>query len=198
MRTTQKTNTRHGFTLIEMVGVLAVIAILAALLIPKIFAAINESRINNTVASYNTVKSASMTYFGKYGKFGDVAGKNLPATGTTNWGSVLLTEGLVEKAFAPKMGDGATIYCIPPGTSGETDFALDGVATNALVTASGSFCIACVISNVPPGDAYELSRRIDGESLTAADATVLTDAKGAVKYDLTGSDKNVYIYVGHK
>ena len=41
-----------GFTLIEMIGVLAVIAILAALLIPKVFEAINNSRINNAAVSY--------------------------------------------------------------------------------------------------------------------------------------------------
>ena len=57
-----------GFTLIEMIGVLAVIAILAALLIPKIFEAINSARINNCVVSYNTIKTATMDHYGKYGK----------------------------------------------------------------------------------------------------------------------------------
>src|SRR5438034_4852073 len=56
-----------GFTLIEMIGVLAVIAILAALLIPKVFEAINNSRINNAVVSYNTVKAACMDHYAKFG-----------------------------------------------------------------------------------------------------------------------------------
>src|SRR6266436_5262795 len=38
----------HAFTLIEMIGVLAVIAVLAALLIPKIFESINSARLNQT------------------------------------------------------------------------------------------------------------------------------------------------------
>src|SRR5215470_16307586 len=43
----QPTPRSRGFTLIEMIGVLAVIAILAALLVPKIFEAINNARVNN-------------------------------------------------------------------------------------------------------------------------------------------------------
>jgi len=35
-----------GFTLIEMIGVLAMIAILASMLIPKIYEAINSARIS--------------------------------------------------------------------------------------------------------------------------------------------------------
>src|SRR5213079_1357914 len=57
----------QGFTLIEMIGVLAVIAILASMLIPKIFEAINSARINNTVQSYNAIKTAVMDHYGKYG-----------------------------------------------------------------------------------------------------------------------------------
>src|SRR6266498_5403892 len=56
-----------AFTLIEMIGVLAVIAILAALLIPKIFEAINNARVNNALVSYNTVKTAVMDHYAKYG-----------------------------------------------------------------------------------------------------------------------------------
>lgn len=198
MRTTQKTGRRNAFTLIEMVGVLAVIAILAALLIPKIFAAINESRINNTIASYNSVKSATMTYFGKYGKFGGVAGDtttNFTAAMQANWdANVLLPEGLIEKPFQPKMGDGAYVECVTPGASG-TDFDLSAGGTKLGAT-SGNYCIACVITNVSLGDAWELSNRIDGPTLT----TNKTDADlyGAVKYDPADTQKRVYIYVGHK
>src|SRR5213594_3055568 len=63
----QSIKSSQAFTLIEMIGVLAVIAILASMLIPKIFEAINSARINNTVQSYNTIKTAVMDHYGKYG-----------------------------------------------------------------------------------------------------------------------------------
>src|SRR5436190_1160861 len=66
----------RAFTLIEMIGVLAVIAILAALLIPKVFSAINDARINNACISIDTIKTAVADHYGKYGKLATVFGTN--------------------------------------------------------------------------------------------------------------------------
>src|SRR5213594_4562948 len=63
----QSRKSGQAFTLIEMIGVLAVIAILASMLIPKIFEAINSARIINTVQSYNAIKTAVLDHYGKYG-----------------------------------------------------------------------------------------------------------------------------------
>ena len=46
---------RNGFTLIEMIGVLAVIAVLVALLLPKVFEIMAESKANALVAAIRTV-----------------------------------------------------------------------------------------------------------------------------------------------
>ena len=59
----------RGFTLIEMIGVLAVIAILAALLIPKVFNAINDANINTAVVGAQTVKTAVVDSYAKNGGF---------------------------------------------------------------------------------------------------------------------------------
>jgi prepilin-type N-terminal cleavage/methylation domain-containing protein len=56
MKLKTKTNNNKGFTLIEMIGVLAVIAILAALLIPKVFQAITEARINTVPVGQRRVR----------------------------------------------------------------------------------------------------------------------------------------------
>src|ERR1051325_5566884 len=87
----------QGFTLIEMIGVLAVIAILASMLIPKIFEAINSSRINNTVQGYNAIKTAVMDHYGKYGSI-NYNGRTQTAATTTELASydklILLPEAL--------------------------------------------------------------------------------------------------------
>src|SRR5204863_216829 len=57
---TDKLRPSHAFTLIEMIGVLAVIALLAALLIPKIFESINNARIGQAVLSCQTIKTATL------------------------------------------------------------------------------------------------------------------------------------------
>ncbi len=67
--TTSRASSRglQGFTLIEMIGVLAVIAILAAVLVPKVFEAINNARINNSSMSCDTVKTAIADHYAKAG-----------------------------------------------------------------------------------------------------------------------------------
>jgi type II secretory pathway pseudopilin PulG len=91
-----------------MIGVLAVIAILASLLIPKIYEAINNARVSNTVLSYNTVKTALADHYAKFGALLSSNGVTLPAPpgpGSTNFDAVLVAEGFLDKPFQVKMGD---------------------------------------------------------------------------------------------
>jgi prepilin-type N-terminal cleavage/methylation domain-containing protein len=189
------TNKNNGFTLIEMVGVLAVIAILAALLVPKIFAAINESRFNNTVASINSVKTASMSYFGKYGKFGGVYGGPFTNNAGT-WDSVLVTENFLERPFQTKIADtwAISVETIDNTATSTNVFNLDGVTP-----LSGGNVVVAHLFGVDATDAVELSKRIDGDNLTSADA-LTADSKGRVEYTLpvAGKVADVRIYLAHK
>src|ERR1051325_4630325 len=105
-------NRRQGFTLIEMIGVLAVIAILAALLVPKIFEAINNAKVNNAAVSCNTVKTALADHYAKFGTIPVDGSSGTPVNLTpgvgaaTNYDQVLLKEGFLDKPFAVKIGDG--------------------------------------------------------------------------------------------
>ncbi|MDA0824251.1 MAG: prepilin-type N-terminal cleavage/methylation domain-containing protein [Proteobacteria bacterium] len=47
-----------GFTLVEMIGVLAVIAILGSVAAPKIFAAIEDAKLSAYIQQINTLTSA--------------------------------------------------------------------------------------------------------------------------------------------
>src|SRR3989442_4445240 len=88
-----------AFTLIEMIGVLAVIAILASLLIPKILNAINDAKVNNAVLSCNTIKTAVMEHYAKFGGFNVTTNGAGLGPYVTNFSGVLLAEQLVDKPF---------------------------------------------------------------------------------------------------
>lgn len=174
----------RGFTLIEMVGVLAVIAILAALLVPKIFSAINDSRFSSTVSTLNSCKTATMSYFGKVGQF----------TTTNNFDAVLVSGDYLERPFAAKLGTGGSMQVVAgPGGAG-AGYALDGVTS----ATTNSMVVQCVITSVPIADAVELSKRIDGDSLSASNLTA-ADNSGRVVYAApSGGNTDVYVYMAHK
>jgi len=53
----------RGFTLIEMIGVLAVIAVLAALIIPKVFDIIASSKVDALASAVKTYETAVTKYY---------------------------------------------------------------------------------------------------------------------------------------
>ena len=181
--------------MIEMVGVLAVIAILAALLVPKIFAAINESRYNTCVAGVNSSKTAAMGYFGKHQVF--------PAASAT-FAATLLDEGYLERPLTTKIGTAMTVetttIALCGGGGATAPYKLNGT-----VDIAGSEVVEVKIAGVNGVDAQELSRRIDGE--TDAAGTPLTvavgtaDTVGRVVFaapDATTGLTDVYVYLAHK
>ncbi|GJL63404.1 MAG: hypothetical protein NPIRA04_20580 [Nitrospirales bacterium] len=69
----------NGFTLIEMVGVLAVIAILVALLLPKVFDVMAESRVRALVAAVKTYQAAIVDYYADIGSILPLDTNGVPA-----------------------------------------------------------------------------------------------------------------------
>src|SRR5207249_1479705 len=184
----------QGFTLIEMIGVLAVIAILASMLIPKIFEAINSARVNNGAVTCNTVKTAIADHYAKAGTLPVDASGAAPvvlALPIENYDEVpLLKEGFLDKPFAVKIGDGVTgpagnrvrafnssalTLGGAVGTTAGTGYDLDGAGGNDVV---GSVCIEAVITGVAASDAVDFNNRVDGPALGAPAGA---DALGRVK-----------------
>ena len=194
---------RRGFTLVEMIGVLAVIAVLAGLLVPRVFSAIGQSRINTAALGYNSLKSASLLYFGKYGKFAGTGGTLASSAMSNNWDSaVLLAEGFVEKPFdtqlatltAVNMVDAAGSVSVTANAAGTYNLA---GSTAGLNTVIGSSVIEAVLTGVSADDAKELNDRIDGATLGAALGS--SDIKGRVKFNIaTGATGTVHLYIAHK
>jgi prepilin-type N-terminal cleavage/methylation domain-containing protein len=199
---------RQAFTLIEMIGVLAVIAILAALLVPKVFSAINDARVNGLCVTCQTLKTAVADHYGKYGRLDAQFGTNdLFAGGTgihTGYDRDLVTEGLLDKPFTAKIAGGEpstnAVLQLVKGTGsgiighGATGYRLDGTTNNA--TFNATFVVEAVVSNVSLADAKDLNDRLDGPALGSASPP---DSLGRVEYDAPVNGlTTVYIYLTHR
>ena len=212
---------QSGFSLVEMIGVLAIIAILAVVIVPKVFSTIASSRVTNAVGSVTSLKSAVTDFSGRYG--------TVPlTTANSRIDDLLVTTGLLDSRFVVKVGTqpanpivaGATwaqtagvwaatggasqagqsritslvsSTTAPSGAAG-TNFRLDG-ATNL---PANSRVVSAAIVNVTAAEARELSLKIDGEAFTQANTTS-ADNNGKVVYAAPAAGvATVYIYLAHQ
>jgi prepilin-type N-terminal cleavage/methylation domain-containing protein len=208
--------TRSAFTLIEMIGVLAVIAILAALLIPKVFAAINSAKVSNTSTSLNTVKTAAIDHYAKFGNL-NVDGSVTPPVPLTaaqqdRYDQVLLKEQFLDKLFAVKIGDGTTntlvrlsaavaVATAADGSNAAYNLDGDAIATPAN-DAGGTHVLEAVISGVTLADARDLNRIIDGTDPDLGESVATpgseSDVAGRVKYTMAAGVADVLVYLTHR
>jgi len=212
----QSRKSNQAFTLIEMIGVLAVIAILASMLIPKIFESINSARVNNGAVSCNTVKTSIADHYAKAGTLPvDASGVNpvVLALPIEQYDHVpLLKEGFLDKPFAVKIGDGVidathtrvrgfdssalTLGGAVTATA-DTGFDLDGSGAATGNDVVGSVCIEAVITGVTSSDAVDFNNRVDGPALGAA--VGVQDLAGRVKYATPAAGiTTVYVYLTHR
>ena len=97
---------RKGFTLVELVVVIAILGILAGLAIPRFIGATETARGARVIADLRTVESALSMYYAKNGNFYD------PATSTT----LVTVDGLVKNGLL------AAVPTPPTGTAKVTAF----------------------------------------------------------------------------
>ena len=119
-----KISTSKGFSLIEMIGVLAIIGILASVVAPKVFDAIRDAKITGAVGVLQTIKSSAVDYARKYNNlptdgnkvpgdtsfarpYGDSA--TITAANST-LGDLLIYEGILDKLVAPIGPNGNVAY----------------------------------------------------------------------------------------
>lgn len=226
MNTTPKTHRRNsGFTLVEMIGVLAVIAILASMIVPRVFQAIGDAKINSSASTANNIKAGINEYYAKYGRIGDAAGGVLTLSGGVynDWDStVLLAGGFIEKPFSTRIGNGkvgqaltgthlrvlsisanATTDAMDPSSMDDGRYDLDGSGAQDVI---GSLLIEAVIPGVDLNDASAFNERLDGKDQsgsftnTTTSAVSTVDVSGRVKYGEAATDGTVtvHVYMAHK
>lgn len=220
-KSTCSPRSQSGFSMVEMIGVLAIIAILAAVIVPKVFSTISSSRVTAAVTSINTVKAAVADFVGKFGA--------VPATGANSRiDDLLLTANFIDSRFKVKIGTqpanppvggavwtyaagawtsaaGASqagqsqIISVPssiavPSASAGANYQLDG-ATNL---PTGSVVVSAVIPNLTANEAVELSKKIDGDAYSAATNALADDAGKVVYAAPVAGITTAYIYLAHQ
>jgi prepilin-type N-terminal cleavage/methylation domain-containing protein len=128
-----------GFTLIEMIGVLAIIGILASVVAPKVIEAIRDAKVTSTLANLSTIKSAALNYYARYSSFVPDGTKKAVNAGTsdgwtrtygeaiqctdlnTTFGDILMSEGLLERVSS-SLGNSGTKQGSPiPSTAAKVN-----------------------------------------------------------------------------
>lgn len=195
MKTNVKSSREPGFTLIEMIGVLAVIGLLVAMLLPRVFAAIDNARFDQTITSLNATAAAAVCYFGKYGRFGEAGGRAL-ATSATNWDNVLIAEHFLEVRFHSRLCEKSSVQVltVPTGATPGVNGCFSLTGTRADAFPEGTKVVVAILEGVSAGEARELSLRMDGEDLTPETPGV-ADRLGRVTYP-AGADI-VTVYLSH-
>ncbi len=211
-----------GFSLVEMIGVLAIIAILAVVIVPKVFSTIASSRVTSAVGSTNSMKTAVTEFAGKYG--------TIPLTvAATRIDDLLVTAGILDTRYLVKIGTQPGAVALAGGTwSNATGAwvatggvsqatqsriisltsapaAVPGTGTNYMldgVTAlpAAARVVSAVVTGVTLNDARELSLKLDGASLTQPVSSALADTVGKVAYAAPGGagTTTAYIYLVHQ
>ncbi|MBE2215433.1 MAG: prepilin-type N-terminal cleavage/methylation domain-containing protein [Opitutaceae bacterium] len=220
------TRRRTGFSLVEMIGVLAIIAILAVVIVPKVFSTIASSRVTAAIASVNTMKTAVIDFAGRFG--------TIPTTTTNSrLDDLLFTAGITEGRFSVKIGtqpgafiegaswakDAATGVWTPGGAvagnsqAGQSRVICVNSNATAPSAANGanyrlngavdlparSRVVSAVIVNVTATDALDMSRRLDGDTYSEQTAATADNA-GKVVYRAPNGQglTNVYVYLTHQ
>ncbi len=214
--TTRNSTAKAGFTLIEIIGVVAVIAILAAVLTPRVISVIARGKVSATAQSLGGLKSATADYIAKNGAIParDGTGSTNGAVATGRFDADLVTGGFTEKLFSASIGtqtfDNSALtgrihirsvtgtssgtVTTPTVTVGGVNFDLDRSTASADFT-TGQMVVSAFLPGTSLTDAIALNKIIDGDDNAGTGA----DVTGRCIYSAAAVDNTVtvYIYVAH-
>jgi general secretion pathway protein G len=134
MHSLKSSRARRGFTLIELVVVVLVMGILAAVAAPKMFDTASTAKINTTRQSLVVVRDAIELYKAQNGSYPGAAGSGTALQ--TDLATFL--KGPFPKSSVPGAGSGADVRYVTSGTGTGT---VSGTQDWAFNTLDGSFTI---------------------------------------------------------
>jgi len=205
-------SSQNGLTLVEMMGVLAIVALLAGLLVPQVLTTVKDARTTAAALGAKTLQTAAIGYFGHYAQLAGINGESLTFDNGVyeNWdGDILISEGFLSAPFEPPLGENADVWLLDEtgigrlgaitGIDTVTPFDLDGDGTTD--TQNAKQLALAVITGVRPWEALAVNRILDGEAMNedhdSAPSDGVDDAGHVVYPAPTDGKTTLYIYLCH-
>jgi len=204
--TTETGKTRNAFTLTEIIGVLAILVILACLILPRIakrvnhagrVGAVQDARVADTLFALQSLKAAAQARYGQFGTLGPAAGSE----SGDPYDTLLLRETFLDRPFTAQVGTRSRVRLLNvsglAATARVNDapgaYDLDGDGRNDIVRER--YVVEAVIFGVTDADAKALNDHLDGPAL-GADAQG-NDLRGLVVWNGSPPDalREVHIHV---